>query len=642
MLHGWSGEARSQQPPVVESGRAASSTQSRPAYHVVRSGESLSGIAKRYGVSVGELAGWNAIADPGRIRVGQRLRLSAPETGVAEAAKPAPARAPAAASAARPAGADAAAAAPAAAAGEGGGGRDEELREITGELIALLLESGVITRQKAQALMARAKLGPLPPQVGRSSAPAAGASAPTAGDQAAAAVPRAAAPVAAPAAPEPLEADEMRVTYVPEVVKNQIRDELREEVIAQAKAERWAEPSALPEWLQRFTLYGDLRLRYQANYFGSGNVPAPIYNGLTGSNQTNTTEDQTLFNYRARLGVKARISDTVLADLRLSTGEADNPVATNQDLGNYFNKAFVSIDRAYIGWDPNERWSLLGGRTPNPFFSTDLVWDNDINFDGFSGTWRPRLGADWSGFVTGGAYIVQLAEPSAVTPDPRTKYLLAAQAGTQFGLGGRTQLKLGLAYYDFHNLQGIANPSPGSQVNDWTVPVFKQKGNSLFNINAVSDPANPLYALAAEFGVLDLNASADFTFFDPVVVSVYGNFATNLAFDRAEIRARTGLNLNSDVNAYKLGFTVGKAELAQWLDWQAFFNYRHIAGDAVVDAFNDNNFHLGGTNAKGYEIGASLALHRNLWLRARWYSADEVSGPPLAIDVFQLDLDARF
>jgi hypothetical protein len=41
-------------------------------------------------------------------------------------------------------------------------------------------------------------------------------------------------------------------------------------------------------------------------------------------------------------------------------------------------------------------------------------------------------------------------------------------------------------------------------------------------------------------------------------------------------------------------------------------------------------------------VGVGFALDRNVALRLRWLSADEIDGPPLAIDVLQLDLTARF
>jgi hypothetical protein len=70
--------------------------------------------------------------------------------------------------------------------------------------------------------------------------------------------------------------------------------------------------------------------------------------------------------------------------------------------------------------------------------------------------------------------------------------------------------------------------------------------------------------------------------------------------------------------------------------------YRSLEGDAVMDAFNDPDFHVGGTNAKGYTIGAKYGLGPGVWVRLRWMSADEIDGPPLSIDVLQLDLNAKF
>ena len=59
--------------------------------HTVSSGEALSRIAKRYGVTVQQLIAANGIRDPNRIRVGQRLKIpgKASAAPVAAPAKPA-------------------------------------------------------------------------------------------------------------------------------------------------------------------------------------------------------------------------------------------------------------------------------------------------------------------------------------------------------------------------------------------------------------------------------------------------------------------------------------------------------------------------------------------------------------------------
>jgi N-acetylmuramoyl-L-alanine amidase len=76
-------------PASATAGRTAGGTAgagSRPAQlpvaesHVVQAGETLGGIALRYGLGASDLARWNGIADPRLILVGQRLRLR-PGTG---------------------------------------------------------------------------------------------------------------------------------------------------------------------------------------------------------------------------------------------------------------------------------------------------------------------------------------------------------------------------------------------------------------------------------------------------------------------------------------------------------------------------------------------------------------------------------
>jgi hypothetical protein len=77
-------------------------------------------------------------------------------------------------------------------------------------------------------------------------------------------------------------------------------------------------------------------------------------------------------------------------------------------------------------------------------------------------------------------------------------------------------------------------------------------------------------------------------------------------------------------------------------DWQVFGSYKYLQRDAVLDAFTDSDFHLGGTDAQGYIIGGKLGLAKDVWLRGRWLSANEIDASPLGIDVLQLDLNAKF
>src|SRR5277367_1857439 len=90
-----------------------------------------------------------------------------------------------------------------------------KLRDTTISLVNALVDQGVLTRAKADEIIAQALR--------------AGANGPAGS----AAAPATAPPVAPPPAP-----DVVRVPYVPESVKQEIRNEVQQDVLAQAKTER--------------------------------------------------------------------------------------------------------------------------------------------------------------------------------------------------------------------------------------------------------------------------------------------------------------------------------------------------------------------------------------------------------------------
>jgi lipoprotein NlpD len=68
-------------PPVAQSTPVpgASVTAARPGYYIVKRGDTLYSIALEHGVDYRELAQWNKLDDPSKIRVGQELRVAPPE-----------------------------------------------------------------------------------------------------------------------------------------------------------------------------------------------------------------------------------------------------------------------------------------------------------------------------------------------------------------------------------------------------------------------------------------------------------------------------------------------------------------------------------------------------------------------------------
>jgi len=435
------------------------------------------------------------------------------------------------------------------------------------------------------------------------------------------------------------DANVVRVPYVPEVVRREIKEQIKQEVLAQAKGERWGEPGALPSWLSRISWEGDFRMRYQRDKFPAGNIPPNLYNPVGLNLISNTSEDRNRLRLQARLGMKAKISDDIIAALRITTGNLTDPTSTNQTLGNGFNKYSLVLDRAYLQADPYYWLTIAGGKIPNPWFGTDLVWDSDLNFEGVAATLKPRFTDQWTGFLTAGAFPVQEIERSD-TVAASNKWLYGYQFGTQWTSLNSSTVKVGLGLYDYHNVEGIPNSSLGSHVNDKTAPQAMQKGNSLMFVNFPGDPN--LYGLASKFRELNLTAQLDLATFDPVHVILTGDYVKNIGFDHDEILQRSAQNVEAKTKGYQAKLTLGMPKIQQRGEWQAYLGYKYLERDAVLDVMTDSDFHLGGTNAKGYIVGGSYGIDKNTSLGLRLLSANQIDGPPLAIDVLQFDLNAKF
>lgn len=401
-------------------------------------------------------------------------------------------------------------------------------------------------------------------------------------------------------------------------------------------------PKILNNWTQRLKLSGDVRLRYEGDFFDAGN--GDFYKPDNPGQLMNSKIDRNRFAVRARLGLEAKVSDEITAGIGLATGSSNNPVSTNSTLGDSLNKKNFLLDRAYLRWSPASSLSVWGGRFPNPWFYSNLVWDPDLNFEGIAIQYHPRLSSTWGLFFNGGAFPLQEVELST-----RDKWLFGVQAGAEYQDKDKLTARLGAALYLYENTVGVVNPY-GQTVNDWTAPQFMQKGNTLMDINNVLNAASKM-AYASRFKELNITGTVDLAYWHPVHITFLGDYVNNLGFDKGAVDARTGYNVKKETEGYQFGVAVGTQKIQKLWDWKASFYYKYLEADAVMDAFTDSDFNLGGTNAKGWIVGGDLGIARNTWLATRWISTNEITrtvnmsgevAGPLAIDVFQFDVNVRF
>jgi Putative porin len=509
----------------------------------------------------------------------------------------------------------------------------EQLRATTTNLIDLLVQEGVLNKDKADAIVKKATTDAAN-QVKKAKA-----------KEVADALAIQENPELAGALAPKQDPKSVRVQYVPEHVKKEMRDEIQKEVMAKLNYKAGTR-LGMPEWIDRIEWYGSTRLRYQLDQFDDDN-PLPVFfnnDPLRNSGIENTTETRNRLRIRQLLGANININDWLSGGVRLTTGNLRDPGTANQDLELSDSKFTVGLDRAFLQAKLLPNLTVNAGRYAKPWFSTDLIFDDDLPFDGVAVNYMPKFNDKWSGFATVAAVPLEEFNQSD-TRLSKDKWMYGAQAGVEWKIPKQASVKLGLAYYDYSNIEGISNGTSLDGRYDGSVPAFRQKGNNTFNINE-QNGLDPKYALASEFQLVNFTGQVDYAKFDPIHVILLADYVKNIGFDQKEILARTGNLYKEETDAYNIRLTVGMPKMEKAHDWQVFGAYKRLEADSVVDGYTDQNFHLGGTDAKGWILGGSYGLDKNTWITARWFTADEVSGLPdqlpFSVDSFIVDLNAKF
>jgi hypothetical protein len=519
-------------------------------------------------------------------------------------------------------------------------------------------------------------------------------------------------PARAPLLPEGAEppavpGNQIRVTYVPQFIRKQIADEVRSEVMAEAQEEHWAAPDALPDWTRRVKLTGDVRFRYLSDMFDNNNgnqfinfnsinngsaFDANSYN--SGGSQTNppflnTTQNRNRFRLRARIGAEVELDSWVTAGIKIGTGQDDGPVGTNQTLGNVnsalgasgdFGKPSIYLSQGFIELRPLSRLKITLGRFADPVPS-DLMFYPDTSFDGAVAQYKQPITPDitLSGTV-GGFPLFNTSFDFSTNSEQKfsshDSYLAVIQAGVDWKIRPELDARLAVGLFDFLGVSGAVSApcsiQPGNAFycsTDATRTPFEQFGNTLFPIRdivpqgSVQNSLDPqYYGLSGRYNVLNIQPRLDILTYDPINISLEGQFIKNLAFNRDAILhhgpplegqgpvnnvTANGEFLGGDTG-YMVKATFGKIDAndpakpwERW-QWQTSISYRYLETDATLDALADADFHEGGTNAQGYVLIGNLGLAHNTWMQLRYISAQAIAGPHYGTDQIYVDLNTRF
>jgi hypothetical protein len=498
--------------------------------------------------------------------------------------------------------------------------------------------------------------------------------------------------------------ESVRVRYVPdfllaeirEKVKAELKEEVAQEIVDGVYDEQTEDGLPIPEvpdWVNTFKLKGDIRLRAQRDMPTDGSGQWIDYQAINdeGKNINTTTvdvddvslnpnnADRDRARVRLRLDAEAKFGYSMKAGARLSTGNTKDPVSTNQTLGQSANKYQVVLDRAYLNyiWENDQgdlKLSLTGGRMANPWYSTDLLWDSDIGFEGVAGslTYKRDRASSFAGMTlrnyllrgTVGAFPLE-----EVASNDRDKWLMGGQLEASARLLSMNQFRFGIGYYQYANITGDRHDTFFSMRDpdtDATVPQFMQKGNTLFDVYPDTLAFAPgddidMFGLASDFKILNLTASVELLELEPTRLWFVADYVKNLGWDEDEALKRIGGDpslasnpLSGDHDTgYMLKMEAGTKNLLKPGDWRAFLGYRYLEPDAVLDAYTDSDFHFGGTNSKGWFLGGKYVFEDNVYIGVRYLSAEEVMTPndllplgtrsgSLGMDTLQIDIGGTF
>jgi hypothetical protein len=388
---------------------------------------------------------------------------------------------------------------------------------------------------------------------------------------------------------------------------DRLRQEVRQQKDTQAETARTAQAEetrrldevkkavSLPDWLKRVALFGDLRLRHEGFY----HQPSARGQNVTARNRE---------RFRARVGLKATLSDELSATIRLATGNPDDPISTNQTFDNNFIPKRINLDWAYMTFSPGKTFgirpglvSLSGGKFPNPIFKADeMVFDDDVSFEGFSQTLalfdRPR-GPLQQVKVHG---IQATFDENSSAEDG---WLFGGQVNPSLRFG-RTDVDFGVGQYNYLNEDGIA-----ASLNS---------NSALANTNLVKtevdDGDTVITGYASTFELTNVSGAV-------TVPGVVGGmplrfFASYVHNWGAETSAADGA-----LGGVRLGQPRVRG------DWALGAFYEYLEREAALSAFTGSDFGLGGTNNEGPAVALDYQLLDPLTLTARSFFVNRIDSP---------------
>jgi hypothetical protein len=327
-------------------------------------------------------------------------------------------------------------------------------------------------------------------------------------------------------------------------------------LVARYQAQEKSQQSALP----RIRMYGDLRLRGEGFWYDQDPVAGH-------------TPDRYRGRYRLRLNLDSDVTSFAMVHVQLGSGENDSRSANTSfgQTGPDFNPDAIFINQADVRFTAPSSWlpveggsaSLEIGKVANPFlwnkFRDKLLWDDDINPEGFAARIAASPYRDLDLFFNGGYFIDQ---ENAGAKDP---YLMAAQLGGTYRAGESVEVGARATWYGFRALDAnfLCRGANGKNCNG-SAGSTSGGGNILDGLTGSPN--------GGSMDVAELAAYLTWSGLEDWPVTVWGDVANNFSAASSQISSA-----GSDSLAWSTGLVLGdKTKVAEvgaaylWLQANAF------------------------------------------------------------------------
>jgi polyhydroxyalkanoate synthesis regulator phasin len=396
------------------------------------------------------------------------------------------------------------------------------------------------------------------------------------------------------------------------VVNDQEAEELKAELVKNFVANTSAGKLNLGSSVSEFKLSGDVRLRHQEE-----------------TKQTQgalTTSEQRRDRFRFRFNGDVLLQKGWGAGFALETGSAAD--SGNQSFVSGSDDYSIFLARAYISYRYSNELSFVGGKFKNPFYTTDLVWDADINPQGLSETYVVNLGGksgkDTLEFRAAQIIMSDVAENKGGAAG-RDSYLINQQAVYSLYFGANNASSFVIA----PGFMASSNSVIGATGNETSFA-----GNNRY-INIITAPGEINFANVAGEGT-SLKTYWDFAYNTTGNNQVYKSYGVASTF-------------KSDRTAWLVGIGYNKGTGKVQGDYGVKLDYREIGIGSIDPNISDSDFAFGNLNQKGFKLAATYNLTDFASFNAAYfYTTDKqgtLSNAVAALDhsqILQLDLVVKF